>query len=679
MSTIEKAAAIGGGVIGAGWVARLLLNGIDVSIYDPDPEASRKVGEVMKGARRAYRQMLPGGLPKEGKLTFAKTIAEAVQDADFIQESVPERLDLKHKVLAEIDLHAPANAIVGSSTSGILPSDMQTAMKKHPERLVVGHPFNPVYLLPLVEIVGGKQTFPEAIEVAKEIYASIGMKPVVIRKEIEAFVGDRLLEAAWREALWLIKDGICTVEELDDIMRYGFGIRWAQMGMFQVYRVAGGEAGMRHFMAQFGPALKWPWTKLMDVPEFNDELVDLIAGQSDEQAHGLSIRELEKIRDDNLVAIMEALSKQNKGKGWGAGALHNDYTKQLARLAAKKPKTSKSAEKAKATKAARRQSRQESRSWPKPADAKDHEKERQEEGLSAMDFGLSEEQRLIVETTRAFVENELYPHELEVERTGVLRPDLIAELKAKAIEAGLYAANMPADVGGAGLDTVTWLLYEKELGKANYALHWTCVARPSNILLAGTPEQREKYLFPCIRGEKSDCLAMTEPGAGSDLRGMKASAVQDGDDWILNGTKHFISHADIADFAIVLHGFRRRGIVARKTEENNRLLRRQGHARALPCATATATFRIAATPIRSWNSTTAGCRRSKSSARSTRASRSPIRGSARPGCRLAPLASAAPNARWPIPSNMPRNASNSASRSANSRACRSSSPTWRPN
>ncbi|TIY07404.1 MAG: L-carnitine dehydrogenase, partial [Mesorhizobium sp.] len=184
----------------------------------------------------------------------------------------------------------------------------------------------------------------------KEMYASIGMKPVVIRKEIEAFVGDRLLEAAWREALWLIKDGICTVEELDDIMRYGFGLRWAQMGMFQVYRVAGGEAGMRHFMAQFGPCLKWPWTKLMDVPEFNDELVDLIATQSDDQAHGLSIRELEKIRDDNLVAIMEALSKQNKGKGWGAGALHKDYTKQLAKLAAKKPTASKAAEKAKAEK-----------------------------------------------------------------------------------------------------------------------------------------------------------------------------------------------------------------------------------------------------------------------------------------------------------------------------------------
>ncbi len=167
-----------------------------------------------------------------------------------------------------------------------------------------------------------------------------------------------------------------------------------------------------------------------------------------------------------------------------------------------------------------------------------------------MDFALSDEQKMIVVTTRAFVENELYPHEAEVERTGVLRREVIEEVKAKAIAAGLYAANVPEEFGGAGLDTLTWLLYERELGKANYALHWTCVARPSNILCAGTPEQIKRYLVPCVRGETWDCLAMTEPGAGSDLRGMKASARQDGTDWVLNGTKHFISHADIAGFAI---------------------------------------------------------------------------------------------------------------------------------
>ena len=168
-----------------------------------------------------------------------------------------------------------------------------------------------------------------------------------------------------------------------------------------------------------------------------------------------------------------------------------------------------------------------------------------------MDFNLTDEQQMIVKTTRDFVANELYPYEAEIEETGVLRHDLRDKIKAKAIEAGLYAANMPAEVGGAGLDTLTWVLYEKELGRANYALHWTCVARPSNILMACEGEQRDKYLFPAVRGEKSDCLAMTEPGVGSDLRGMKTFAKQDGDDFIINGTKHFISHADEASFVIL--------------------------------------------------------------------------------------------------------------------------------
>ena len=167
-----------------------------------------------------------------------------------------------------------------------------------------------------------------------------------------------------------------------------------------------------------------------------------------------------------------------------------------------------------------------------------------------MDFGLTDEQRSIVQVTRAFVERELYPHEEEVERTGVLRPELRDAIAHKALEAGLYAANMPEEVGGAGLDTVTWVLFEKELGRAGYALH-SAVGRPSNILLAGTDAQKEKYLYPCVRGERRDCMAMTEPGAGSDLRGMRAKAVRDGDGWRIKGTKHFISHADEADFVIM--------------------------------------------------------------------------------------------------------------------------------
>jgi len=168
-----------------------------------------------------------------------------------------------------------------------------------------------------------------------------------------------------------------------------------------------------------------------------------------------------------------------------------------------------------------------------------------------MDFSLSEEQKLIVKTTRDFVRQELVPHEREVESSGVLREELWRPLRAKAIAAGLYAANMPTEVGGAGLDGVSWVLYEKELGHTSYALQYTCVARPSNILLACQGAQRERYLLPAVRGERVECLAMTEPQAGSDLRGMKTSAVQRGGDFIINGTKHFISHADHADFVIL--------------------------------------------------------------------------------------------------------------------------------
>ena len=171
-----------------------------------------------------------------------------------------------------------------------------------------------------------------------------------------------------------------------------------------------------------------------------------------------------------------------------------------------------------------------------------------------MHFALSDEQQAVVSTTRTFVERELYPHEEEVERTGRLRPELAEQIAQRAIAAGLYAANMPEDVGGAGLDTLTWVLYEKELGRAGYALA-SAVGRPSNILLAGDDAQRERYLFPSIAGERRDCLAMTEPGAGSDLRGMRTRAWREELDgrpgWRIKGTKHFISHAHEADFVIL--------------------------------------------------------------------------------------------------------------------------------
>ncbi|MDH5354706.1 MAG: 3-hydroxyacyl-CoA dehydrogenase NAD-binding domain-containing protein [Gammaproteobacteria bacterium] len=328
MPVINQVAIIGGGVIGAGWVARFIENGINVSIYDPAIDAMEKVEAVLENSRYAYARLLTAPRAGEGEIRFKDSIANAVYGAELIVESVPERLDIKQNVYAEIEQSAEPGALIASSTSGIMPSDLQANMT-NPERLLVAHPFNPVYLLPLVELVGGKKTSPDTIERAREIYTAVGMHPLHVKKEIEAFIADRLLEAVWRESLWLVKDGIATTQDVDDAVRFGFGLRYAQMGVFDTYRVAGGEAGMRHFMAQFGPCLKWPWTKLMDVPEFTEELVDLIAGQSDEQSGHMSIREMERIRDDNLIAILHGL----KGNNWGAGQALAKYEQHLLKAA----------------------------------------------------------------------------------------------------------------------------------------------------------------------------------------------------------------------------------------------------------------------------------------------------------------------------------------------------------
>jgi carnitine 3-dehydrogenase len=305
---------VGAGVIGAGWVARFALHGHDVAVYEPSDAAQAQLPIVIERATASYRA-LDHDAPI-GSVTIVDSIAAAADGATLVQESVPESLEIKRAALAAIDAAAAPATIVASSTSGLLPTKLQHGLL-HPERLVVGHPFNPVYLLPLVEVVGGAQTAPSTVADAVTHYTSVGMHPLVVRTEIDAFIADRLLEAVWREALWLVHDGVATTAEIDDAIIYGFGLRWAQMGLFETYRVAGGPAGMRHFMAQFGPALSWPWSKLTDVPPFTDALVELIASQSDAQSGHRTVAELEAERDANLVAILSALRERR----WGAGRL----------------------------------------------------------------------------------------------------------------------------------------------------------------------------------------------------------------------------------------------------------------------------------------------------------------------------------------------------------------------
>ncbi len=324
ISAIRSIGLVGGGVIGAGWAARFALAGYDVCLFDPDPEAGRKVNAVLDNARRAQRRLLGALLPREGKVTIARTLADAVAQADFIQESLPEIETLKQRVLREIEAAARPDVVIGSSTSGLLPSSLQSVLA-HPERFVVGHPFNPVYLLPLVEVCGGAATTQATRDIATALYTACGMQPLQVRVEIDGFIADRLLEALWREALWLVNDGVATTAEIDDAIRYGAGLRWSFMGTFLTYRLAGGEAGMRHFLAQFGPALKLPWTKLVAC-ELTDELTDMVAAQSDEQAAGIGLREYEQKRDDCLVDVMTAL----KANDFAAGATLKAHGARLA-------------------------------------------------------------------------------------------------------------------------------------------------------------------------------------------------------------------------------------------------------------------------------------------------------------------------------------------------------------
>ena len=306
-------AVVGAGVIGAGWAARALAHGLDVVAWDIAPGWEKRLRAAVDNAWPALARLglRPGA--DVARLRCLDSIEGACRAADFVQESAPERLDLKRGLLARIDAVTNLDVPIASSTSGLLPSDLQ-ADCRHPQRIVVGHPFNPVYLLPLVEVVGGKRTEPGFVDRAMAFYSGLGMHPLRVRNEIDGFLSDRLQEALWREALHLINDDVATTEELDAAITYGPGLRWAVMGTCLAFHMAGGDGGMRRFLEQFGPTLKSPWTQL-EAPELSDQLIDRVASGTERQAAGRSVKELERLRDDCLVSIMEALRDHGVGAG----------------------------------------------------------------------------------------------------------------------------------------------------------------------------------------------------------------------------------------------------------------------------------------------------------------------------------------------------------------------------
>jgi carnitine 3-dehydrogenase len=298
---------VGTGVIGGGWAAHFLRRGYDVVAWDPGPDARDRLSHLLDTAWPSLERL--GLSPGAGRdrLRWADTVEDALADTDFVQESSPEVLQAKVALLAEIDRLTAPDVVVASSTSGLLMSDMAVECAA-PGRFLVGHPFNPPYLIPLVEVVGGRDTDPSAVTWAESFYAAAGKTPLTMEQEVPGFVGNRLQEALWREALHMVDSGQATVQQIDASIAHGPGLRWAIMGPMLTFHLAGGPGGMGHMLDHFGPALLEPWTRL-EAPELTPELRDRVVAGAVEAAGGRTVPELERRRDAFLVDLLLLLER----------------------------------------------------------------------------------------------------------------------------------------------------------------------------------------------------------------------------------------------------------------------------------------------------------------------------------------------------------------------------------
>ncbi len=303
----DTIAVIGTGVIGTGWIIRFLFNKKKVKVFDPSKKQKKFLLNEIKRTSKTLERFYAKKINLEKQLFFCNSVQEAVKNAGLIQENAPENEKLKTKVIKDISLSAPKSAIIASSSSGLLPSKIQ-AQAKNPERVLIAHPFNPVYLLPLVELVPGKKTTKANILKANRFYSKIGMKTLTLKKELPGYLSDRLQESMWRESLHIINEGYASTKDLDDAIIYGPGLRWSLMGTFLTFHLAGGESGMKHMLEQFGPALKLPWTKLK-APKLTDNLKKKIIQGTKIQSKNKSIENLSNLRDNFLIDLQKLLKK----------------------------------------------------------------------------------------------------------------------------------------------------------------------------------------------------------------------------------------------------------------------------------------------------------------------------------------------------------------------------------
>jgi carnitine 3-dehydrogenase len=310
MSQIKKVAVIGTGVIGAGWIIRFLAHNKIVHAYDKDIKLKKSLINEIKKTWPSVKKLFNKKTLNLKNFRYFTSIEEALKEADLIQECASENYSLKTKLMNTIGKYSKSNAIISSSSSGLLPTRIYSKCK-NPERTMIGHPFNPVYLLPAVEIVPGKKTSKNFLEKAKKFYSSISMNPIMVKHELPGYLSDRLQEALWREGLHIINEGHATTEDLDRAIEDGPGLRWSLMGTFLTFHLAGGKAGMKHMLEQFGPALQLPWTKLK-APTLSNKLIDRLVNGTKKQSKGKSVAKISNIRDEYLVELQKLRKKYEK-------------------------------------------------------------------------------------------------------------------------------------------------------------------------------------------------------------------------------------------------------------------------------------------------------------------------------------------------------------------------------
>ena len=310
MPNIKKVAVIGTGVIGAGWIIRCLAHNKIVYAFDKDLKLKKNLISEIERTWPHVKKLFNKKKLNLKNFNYFTSIKEALKNADFIQECATENYNIKIKLMNKIGKFAKPNAIISSSSSGLLPTKIYSKCK-NPARSMIGHPFNPVYLMPAVEIVPGKKTNKIFLNKANRFYKSLSMNPIILKKELPGYLSDRLQEALWREALHIVNEGYASTKELDRSIEDGPGLRWSLMGVFLTFHLAGGKAGMRHMLEQFGPALKLPWTKLK-APKLSKKLSSRVINGTLKQAKGKSVVKISNIRDKYLVELQKLRKKYEK-------------------------------------------------------------------------------------------------------------------------------------------------------------------------------------------------------------------------------------------------------------------------------------------------------------------------------------------------------------------------------